>query len=162
MRHLHLPVQLGGLLQFDYPERNLLTLEPTWRSRTIVVESITDTLREPIDPRAVELEPLLRRGRWLVTGWDVDLEAQRSFYLEAMRGVWTPQWLTLGLYDPMADEPGPLRIRGVFAPTVRDRLFLAEVLRRFRRKVAPREDLWMTAGVFPLTAELLSRELCDG
>ena len=159
MRHLPTSVQVGGLLQFEYPERNLLSLAPTWRTRTIVVESVTDTLREPIDPRAVELEPLTRRGRWLVTGWDVELEAERSFYVEAMRDVWTPQWLTLGLYDPVSDDPRPLSVRGVFAPTVPDRLFLAEVLRRYRRKVAPREDLWMNAGIFPLTADLLEDRL---
>lgn len=159
MRHLHIPVRLGGLLQFEYPERNRVNLRPVWRSRTIVVESITDTLRDPIDPRAVELEPLTRRGRWLLTGWDVDIGAERSFYVETMRGVWTPQWLSLGLYDPTDDGPLPLKICGMFAPTERDRLFLAEVLRRFREKTAHRPDLWLNAGVFPVDAVMAEEVL---
>ena len=40
-----------------------------------------------IDPSCCPLNPLLRRGRWLVTGRDLDKDAQRSFYIESMDNV---------------------------------------------------------------------------
>ncbi len=161
MRHLHILrcAERGELLRFEYPERNLLGIRPTWRTRCIIVDAVQDTLRDPIDPRAVELEPLTRRGRWLVTGWDVDLESERSFYLEAMRGVESAPWLCLSVYDPCHADPAPLRPRGVFAPTVRDRRFLAEVLRCYRRRTVRRHDVWMAAGVFPVDAEMVGEVL---
>ena len=164
MRHEHILrcAERGELLRFSYPERNRLGICPLWKPRTIVVESLTDTLREPIDPLAVEIEPLTRRGRWLVTGWDVELGAQRSFYWEAMRGVESAAWLALSVYDPCGADPCPLRPRGLFAPTQRDRLFLADVLRRFRRRTAKRRDLWMNAAVFPVEPEAATEVVIGG
>jgi len=146
-----LPVGIGSLLAFDYPLANRLGLPLAYLTRRIVVTDVRDVLRRPLTPAAVELVPLVRRGRWLITGYDLDRRAERSFYWEAMRHVARPSWLTLGLWDPLdAPDAPPRCTRGVFAPALSERLFLADVLRRYRLLSAGRPDVHLVAGVFPL------------
>lgn len=42
---------------------------------------------EPLDPLTIPRNPLLDRGRVLVTGRDIDKGEERSFYVESMREV---------------------------------------------------------------------------
>lgn len=149
MRSDPLRAACGDLLEFEYPERNLIGVPATWRRRVILVEFVHDMVVTPIDPRAVELRPLIRRGRHLVVGYDLDAGRSRSFYREAMRHVRRPSWLQLALFDPCEEEPRLRRPRGPFAPTAKDRLFLAEVIRHYNRITAQRDDIWLNLGVFP-------------
>lgn len=48
---------------------------------------VRDTQEEPLDPETLHSNPMLRRGRWLVTGVDLDKDAERSFYVESMIAV---------------------------------------------------------------------------
>lgn len=144
-----LGVGIGGLLAFDYPERNQIGLRPVWKRRRILVERIIDTRSQPIDPRAVELHPHRRRGRWLITGHDLDRGRTRAFYYEAMRHVQRPVSLQLGIFDPVLASPEILGRRGPFAPTrvARDRL--ARVIHDYRILTSHRHDVWLELGVFP-------------
>ena len=139
----------GDLLEFEYPERNLIGVPAVWRRRTILVESVHDTAVTAIDPRAVQLRPLIRRGRHLVVGYDLDAGGIRQFYREAMRHVRRQTWLQLALFDPCEERPRLRRPHGPFAPTTKDRLFLAEVIGHFNRITARRDDIWLNLGVFP-------------
>lgn len=140
---------IGDLLSFEYPERNLIGVRPVWKPRLLLVERIIDTMTEPIDPRAVELAPLTRRGRYLIHGHDLHVEQPRSFYYEAMRHVRKHAWLQLALFDPCDEEVTPLFPRGPFAPTRKDRLFMAEVIGHFNRKAVHRPKVQLNVGVFP-------------
>ena len=143
-----LGVGIGSPLSFYYPERNLIGVPSVWRRRAILVERIFDTGVWPIDPRAVELQPLTRRGRWLIWGHDLDIGKPRSFYLEAMRHVRQRCWLHLGIYDPLQDVPSLIGSRRPFAPTQKARLTLAKVIHDFRMLTSHRDDIWLNIGVF--------------
>jgi hypothetical protein len=69
----------GDLLEFEYPERNQIGVRVVWRRRTILVESVHDMAVTAIDPRAVQLRPLIRRGRHLVIGYDLEVGQMRRF-----------------------------------------------------------------------------------
>lgn len=77
----------GSVYSFTYPRYNYTGLPDRTESRRVRVVSVRDTHREPLDPETTPLNPTLRRGRWLVTGWDLDRDAERSFYAESMRDV---------------------------------------------------------------------------
>ncbi len=80
-------LQPGCAYSFDYPRHNYRQLPSDSEYRKIVVTSIRDTHREPLDQTTVPLNPLLQRGRWLVTGRDLDKDVERSFYLESMNNI---------------------------------------------------------------------------
>lgn len=149
MRSDPLRAERGELLEFEYPERNLIGVPVVWRRRTVLVEAIHDMARTAIDPRAVEIRPLIRRGRHLVVGYDLDTGRRRQFYREAMRHVRRRTWLQLALFDPCEECPRLRRPRGPFAPTTKQRLFLTEVIRHYNRLTARRGDIWLNLGVFP-------------
>lgn len=139
----------GELLRFEYPERNLISVRPIWRPRTIVVDRIVDTMAAPVPAKWFQRRPLIRRGRYLIIGYDLDCEQYRQFYVDAMRGVESVHWLALGLYDPCAEDPVPLRCDGPYAPTVEDRLYMVDVIKHYNRLVAKRPDIWLSLAVFP-------------
>lgn len=72
---------------FEYPRHNFLQLPTKNELRRVVVNSIRDTLNEPLEDVTLSLNPLLDRGRWLVTGTDLDKELERSFYVESMHNI---------------------------------------------------------------------------
>jgi hypothetical protein len=89
----------GSAYSFLYPRYNYDGLPDRTERRRIVVESVRDTRSEPLDATTTSLNPSLRRGRWLVTGRDLDRDATRSFYAESMSQV----------QDLTDDEREPLR-----------------------------------------------------
>jgi hypothetical protein len=90
---------VGKTISFDYPILNRFGEPLHTRRRTMTITRIQDTQREPILWEAIEQAPKIRRGRWLVTGLDQELQAERSFYLDYLsRRFWRA-----GLY--WADEP---------------------------------------------------------
>ena len=74
----------GKAYRFKYPRHNYNGIQSYLETRRIVVESIRDTSEDHLDPSTEVLNPNLKRGRWLVTGRDIDKGAERSFYLESM------------------------------------------------------------------------------
>ena len=77
----------GRAYSFCYPRHNYQQLPTKTELRRIEVVSIRDTRRNPLDRSTPSLNPLLKRGRWLVTGRDLDKDAERSFYIESMTNV---------------------------------------------------------------------------
>lgn len=141
------PCRVGDLLKFQYPVRNVISCRREWKQRTIIVESVIDTSLVPVETRAFELRPLIRRGRWLIIGYDCDRGGLRKFYREAMRDVNKPAWLQLGLYDP-CDEDDVWHPQLFPVPPIADaRKWLAEVLRHYNR----RTDTYHNLGVFPVS-----------
>jgi hypothetical protein len=113
------------------------------------VTAVRDLCRQPLTPLTIELNPLRRRGRTLLTGIDLELAAERSFYVESMRSFRRDTWLRLGLFDPIdGDSPYWIHPR-CFAPIVRDRQLLQMVLDRFSNRVTDRPDIDSVLCVFP-------------
>lgn len=77
----------GYAYSFLYPRYNYVGLPDRTERRRIIVESVRDTKAEPLDAETVSINPSLRRGRWLVTGRDLDHDATRSFYTDSMLEV---------------------------------------------------------------------------
>ncbi|HEY0982518.1 MULTISPECIES: hypothetical protein [unclassified Schlesneria] len=77
----------GRAYSFLYPRYNYQQLPDKTELRRIEVVSIRDVHHEPLDPTTLPLNPLLKRGRWLVTGRDLDKDHERSFYFESMSNV---------------------------------------------------------------------------
>jgi len=95
-----LPLRPGCAYSFLYPRYNYVGLPARTERRRIMVESVRDTRAEPLDETTMSLNPSLRRGRWLVSGIDLDREDTRSFYAESMTDV---QPLTEQEREPLRD-----------------------------------------------------------
>ena len=80
-------LQPGCAYAFEYPRHNYKQLPPSTELRKFIVGSVRDTLSEPLDPTTEPLNPLLQRGRWLVTGTDLDKDVERTFYFESMTNI---------------------------------------------------------------------------
>jgi hypothetical protein len=80
--------QVGSVVRFDYPRHNYrgIPKRPETR-RLLITQPPRDTHETPLDPFTIESNPLLNRGRWLVTGLDLDKWETRTFYLESMWGL---------------------------------------------------------------------------
>lgn len=78
---------VGKIVCGLYPAANYhgvrLRLEP----RLLLVESVRLLREEPIESDTVEMDPLLKRGRVLLTGTDLNKLAERSFYIESFVGL---------------------------------------------------------------------------
>lgn len=81
------PLRLGCAYSFHYPRHNYVGLPARTETRRIVVEALRDIDCEPLEASTVASNPQLRRGRWLVTGFDLDRDASRSFYFDSMTEV---------------------------------------------------------------------------
>ena len=77
----------GRAYSFLYPRHNYQRLPTKTELRRIVVTSVRDTRRNPLDATTKPKNPHLHRGRWLVTGRDLDKDSDRSFYAESMSNI---------------------------------------------------------------------------
>ena len=78
----------GRSYRFLYPSINFKCLIMCGlQERRILVERIRDTESEPLVEETVNSNPFIKRGRWLVTGIDLDKLEERSFYVESMIAV---------------------------------------------------------------------------
>ena len=79
----------GRAYKFLYPAINFecLRLFSPMVERRILVSQIRDTASEPLDEETLEIHPYTNRGRWLITGIDLEKFEERSFYFESMVGV---------------------------------------------------------------------------
>jgi hypothetical protein len=55
--------------------------------RRILVERVRDTESDHLNDETRNSNPFTKRGRWLVTGLDLDKNQERSFYVESMIAV---------------------------------------------------------------------------
>ena len=79
----------GRVYKFLYPATNLTCLRfiCPMRERMLLVSRVRDTLAEPLDEETLTMHPYTNRGRWLVTGIDLEKFEERSFYVESMIAV---------------------------------------------------------------------------
>ncbi len=77
----------GRSYRFLYPSINFGCLISGMEERRILVEQVRDTELEPVDEETSNSNPFIKRGRWLVTGVDLDKMEERSFYVESMIAV---------------------------------------------------------------------------
>lgn len=83
----HLLLQPGRAYSFHYPRYNYRLLPTTTELRRIVVNAIRDLIKDPLDGTTPSLNPLVQRGRWLISGIDLDKDVERSFYQESMTDI---------------------------------------------------------------------------
>jgi hypothetical protein len=81
------PLRLGCAYSFQYPRYNYIGLPVRQELRRVIVESVRDTRCEPLQGSTVTQNPLLKRGRWLMTGLDLDRDGPRSFYFDSMSEI---------------------------------------------------------------------------
>ncbi len=79
-------IRKGVILWFRYPAANYEGAKPRLEWRRLVVEKVEDKEEVPVLPMTIEQDPLLIRGRWLITGTDLE-KGERSFYFESMQEV---------------------------------------------------------------------------
>jgi len=77
----------GRTYRFLYPAINFNCLISGMDERRILVIRVRDTDSEPLDDETMNSNPFVKRGRWLVTGLDLDKMEERSFYVESMVAV---------------------------------------------------------------------------
>ena len=77
----------GRAYSFLYPRHNFQHINSGLEPRRLIVESVRDLERRPITAEDINSNPYLRRSRWLVTGRDLDKNAERSFYVGSMAAV---------------------------------------------------------------------------
>lgn len=82
-----LPLRLGCAYTFLYPRYNYTGLPMRQEIRRVLIEAVRDTQSEPIHEQTRNSNPLLNRGRTLITGFDLDRDATRSFYVESMSEI---------------------------------------------------------------------------
>ena len=79
---------LGKVVVFEYPHANDRNVRrKRWERRIVHVERVRDQAAEPITQEAIAANPDLERSGPLVTGLDLGIGKERSFYLGAMRGL---------------------------------------------------------------------------
>jgi hypothetical protein len=111
----------GSLVQFSYPRHNFKHVRRTARElRRVRVTAVRDLRDEPLDGDTPMFEPKLARGTILVTGYDLDRHAERSFYVESM------------------NELRPLDLRVIDRPPLRAAIVRDGELRRFTEMPDPR------------------------
>lgn len=77
----------GRIVAGLYPAANYYGVRLRYEPRRLLVESVRVIRHEPIEAETLELDPMLKRGRVLITGLDLDKNAERSFYLESFVGL---------------------------------------------------------------------------
>jgi hypothetical protein len=77
----------GRTYRFLYPACNFKCLTSGMEERRILVESVRDTESDHLNDETRNSNPFTKRGRWLVTGLDLDKNQERSFYVESMIAV---------------------------------------------------------------------------
>lgn len=81
-------LRAGSVVSFLYPAANFSTVRrPKMERRRLRVDRVRLLDDNPLDSFTLEAEPDLRRGQTLITGYDLDKQAERSFYAESMREV---------------------------------------------------------------------------
>jgi len=77
-------IDRGLTLKFLYPRHNFQGVRSARERRRVLIEEVRNLDYEPLEPATIAVQPLLNRGRLLVTGIDLDKRERRSFYYESM------------------------------------------------------------------------------
>ncbi|HEY4263364.1 MAG TPA: hypothetical protein VGM98_24590 [Schlesneria sp.] len=80
-------LKAGSAYSFFYPRHNYAGIRSPLEQRCVLVISVRDTRAERLDPTTRRMNPRLNRGRWLMTGQDLDKGTERSFYVSSMRNI---------------------------------------------------------------------------
>lgn len=79
--------ETGSVVEFFYPRHNFVGVLSKMETRRIQVESVRDLGEMPIAEVTFEIQPLLKRSQFLVTGKDLDRDQERSFYSGSMKSI---------------------------------------------------------------------------
>lgn len=78
----------GDYLSFGYPDDNESGVVSAKRSlRRMQLKNLRDTVKNPLDPITLALNPKRTRGRWLATGIDLVTGREKSYYCNLMTDV---------------------------------------------------------------------------
>jgi hypothetical protein len=80
-------VVIGGCVRFQYARHNFVGLDQQQEVRRVRITAIRDIRIDPLDEETFTLRPTLLRGRYLITGEDLDKGVERTFYLERMSDI---------------------------------------------------------------------------
>lgn len=148
--------EIGEVIEFLYPAQNKFGVPLEYRRRIVEIREIHD-FREFANPLTLEdflRRPLIRRGKLLLIGQDLELGQQRRFYLEAMRrpDEMPPAMplLRLGLTDPEEPADSPEFFGPAFYPDTFNRRVMLHAVREWLRIRKPRHSF--QAAVFPVEA----------
>jgi len=98
-------LEVGRVVHFEYPAHNRVDLPLEWVFRRVRIVSYRFLAAEPLEAESILRRPGVRRGSVLIVGYDLDIGAERKFYLEAIRGYTLPRF-RLGLISPESPECG--------------------------------------------------------
>lgn len=77
--------QPGRVYCFQYPRHNFHGVSSGLEVRHVRVTELRDLTVQRLEQASVDVQPLLRRSRWLLTGLDLDKNLERSFYLRSIK-----------------------------------------------------------------------------
>ena len=137
----------GERVTLTYPECTLVESLARLRRRRIIVKHIRDLVADPLTPEEFLRRPLVRRSRWLVTGFDQDRQSWRQFYLGSTREFASPGFLRVAVYRPGESQPFDL-IGRAFGPSRLERLVLTRAVERWQAAELGRLSLRVLADDF--------------
>lgn len=121
-------IEPGSKIELSYPDSTLVDSLANLVKRRIHVYRVRDLLAEPLTPEEFLRRPYIRRSRWLISGYDLDRQRYRQFYLGNSAEHRAPGLLKLALYEPGAKRP-KWPFPRPFGPTRRERQLLVDSLR---------------------------------
>ena len=121
----------GEQVTLTYPDCTLVESLARLRRRRIIVKHVRDLVADPLTPAEYLRRPLVRRSRWLITGFDQDRQSWRQFYLGSTREYASPGFLRAAVYRVGESQPFDL-ISRPFGPSKLERRVLARVIDRYQ------------------------------
>jgi hypothetical protein len=123
----------GSKIELTYPDSTVVDSLATLSRRRICVYRVRDLVAEPLTPEEFLRRPFIRRSRWLISGYDLDLQRRRQFYLGNSAEHRAPGVLKLALYEPGQTKPRWSLSRD-FGPTRRERQLLIDSLAEIAKR----------------------------
>jgi hypothetical protein len=130
-------LEIGIELHFLYPEKNSKFLPRSLKRRRLLVMDVRDTIERNLDPVTLTRNPQRRRGRLLLTGIDLELDRERSFYLDEMvMGVASPivRQFRLGVFNPTEPDDSIEYVGPVFSGSIDDKAVMRLTIEHFNRR----------------------------
>lgn len=109
-----------------YPDSTIVETVRQYREREITVEKVRDLVSSPLTVKEYFRRPLIKRGRWLVSGRDPNGRF-RQFYLANSVEFQRDSPLRIGIYEPGATTPLEIVSRQ-FENNRRDRILLGKTI----------------------------------
>ena len=139
----------GEQVTLTYPDCTLVESLARLRRRRIIVKHVRDLVADPLTPAEYLRRPLVRRSRWLITGYDLQRQGYRQFYLGSSREYPTPGFLRAAVYRIGDSQPFDLIARP-FGPSELERRVLSRVIDRYRSADLGRLTLRVLADDFSI------------